>query len=230
MHLRGVVFDFDATLVNLGNYVDWKKAHNLAMDAYISCGCSSTMVYEKGRKGLFSMLNLVRGENTRVFDEKVVKEIQMRAFYTIENCEAEGVYSCRLIHGCKEVLEWLSKQKIKIGIATSNSQQITKKVLKHNNIEKYFSSIVGRRPELRLKPYPDSILKCLEEMGITPSQSVMVGDSINDVKAAKAAKVYSVAIPSFFTDPNALIEAGVNEIVIELKNLPKVFSNLMKNT
>lgn len=116
MHLRGVVFDFDATLVNLGNYVDWKKAHNLVMDTYVTCGCPSAMVYENGKKGLFSMLNLVRRENTRVFNEEVVKEIQMRAFNTIENCEDEGVYSCRLIHGCKEVLEWLSNKKLRWGL------------------------------------------------------------------------------------------------------------------
>jgi phosphoglycolate phosphatase-like HAD superfamily hydrolase len=77
-----------------------------------------------------------------------------------------------------------------------------------------------------MKPHPDQILRCLEEIGVDPSQGLVVGDSVKDVQAAKAAKVLVVSIPSFFTSREAIERLGADAIIGGLNELPAVIEKL----
>jgi phosphoglycolate phosphatase-like HAD superfamily hydrolase len=77
-----------------------------------------------------------------------------------------------------------------------------------------------------MKPYPDQILKCLEEMRVEPNRSVVVGDSVKDVLAAKSANIIAIAIPSYFTRRQALEDAGADYMIENLKDLPKILLSL----
>ena len=226
MKVEGVVFDLDATLINLGGFVDWRKALIMTKEAYLACGCPEEMINRLGEKGLFNMLNIVREENALIMDASEVERIQKKAYETIESCEWEGTSNCHLLPGCSSTLNWLKDQRIRMGVATSNSQDVAEWILESKNIRDYFSSVVGRRPELRMKPYPDQILKCLEEMTVEPNRSVVVGDSVKDVLAAKSANIIAIAIPSYFTRRQALEDAGADYMIENLKDLPKILLSL----
>lgn len=226
MKVEGVVFDLDATLINLGGFVDWRKALIMTKEAYLACGCPEEMINRLGEKGLFNMLNMVREENALIMDASEVERIQKKAYETIESCEWEGTSNCHLLPGCSSTLNWLKDQGIRMGVATSNSQDVAEWILESKNIRDYFSSVVGRRPELRMKPYPDQILKCLEEMTVEPNRSVVVGDSVKDVLAAKSANIIAIAIPSYFTRRQALEDAGADYMIENLKDLPKILLSL----
>jgi phosphoglycolate phosphatase len=107
---------------------------------------------------------------------------------------------------CVATLSWIQSQEISMGVATSNSELVAEKVLESNGIKGFFSAVVGRRPELRMKPYPDQSLKCLEEMGVDPSHGLIVGDSVKDVQLAKFVNIPMISIPSYFTNREAVIE------------------------
>jgi len=222
--LEGIVFDLDATLVNLGGFVNWREAHKKAFEAYIKCNCPEDMVQRFSKRGLFNMINLVREENIRTLSSDQVEKIQKMAYDSIEECEAESIEKCELMPGCDPVLEWIKDKRILMGIATSNSEEVAKKILEVKGIEHYFETIVGRRPNMRMKPNPDPIMVCLEEMKVPLENSIMIGDSIKDVKAAKAAGIYVIAVPAFFTKNDALIEAGVDHIIQSLVELPLIIS------
>ena len=48
----------------------------------------------------------------------------------------------------------------------------------------------------------------------------MVGDSVKDVLAAKAANLQIVSIPSHFTNRQAILEKGADKIIESLEELP----------
>ena len=221
MEIKGIVFDLDATLVNLGGYVNWREAHKRATSAYIGANCDEEMVLRCSERGLFNMLNLIREENSSTMLDSEVESIQMVAYDAVESCEKESIGRCELMPGCLIALNWLKKRGYNIGIATSNSQSVAEKILEDEKIDHFFESVVGRRPELKMKPHPDQIFKCLEEMGVEPSHGVMVGDSVRDALAAKKADIFMIAVPSFFTKREALEEAGVNVIIETLNDLPE---------
>lgn len=222
MDVEGVVFDLDATLVNLGGFVDWKEASSKVIEAYVASGCPEEVIHRCSGKGLFNMLNMVRDEISKSLLRSELNHIQGKAYEAIESCEVEGVNHCQLMPGCQPSLEWLEKHGIIMGVATSNSQDVAERILKLKGIHPFFSAVVGRRPELKMKPHPDQILKCFKEMGVKPNRGVVVGDSVKDVKAAKSANVVAIAVPSFFTKRETLEQAGVDHIINDLSELPRI--------
>lgn len=224
--VEGVVFDLDATLVNLGGFVEWEEAHIRAVEAYIECGCPEGLIQRCSEKGLFNMLNLVRDELSQTLPRLEVERIQSKAYEAVESCEAEGVAECHLMSECVPSLEWLREEGIKMGVATSNSEGVAEQILEIKGIRGFFTALVGRRTGLRMKPYPDQILKCFGDMEIDPGRGVAVGDSVRDVRAAKSAGIYAIAVPSYFTKRRLLEEVGVDRIIESLGELPAVISEL----
>ena len=226
MEVEGIVFDLDATLVNLGGFVDWKEASRRVVEVYLTWGCPEEKIHQCSGMGLFNMLNFIRDELSPSLPESELKHLQGKVFEAIESCETEGISHCQLMPGCLPSLEWLLERRIIAGIATSNSQKVAEQILELKGIRHFFTAVVGRRPELRMKPHPDQILKCFEEMRVESSKGVVVGDSVKDVVAAKSANVYSIVVPSFFTKRDALEEAGVDQLINDLGELTRILSVL----
>ena len=80
-----------------------------------------------------------------------------------------------------------------MGVATNKPTALAIQSLIDSGIHDYFDFIVGvdNSPP---KPDPAIVLKCLELMSIEPHEAVMVGDRIEDVLAARAAKVLAIGI------------------------------------
>lgn len=226
MRIDGIVFDLDATLVNMGGFVDWREAHRRARDVYLSSDCEEEMVHRYSERGLFNMLNMVRDEISSTLPEEDVWRIQQGAYEAIESCEVESIHRCELMPGCLTTLNWLTERGHKLGIATSNSQSVAEQILEKKELCHFFTSVVGRRTDLKMKPHPDQILRCFEEMGVDQKHGLMVGDSTRDVLAARAAGIYVIAVPSFFTKREALKEAGVDTMIDSLVELPEVIMKL----
>ena len=89
--------------------------------------------------------------------------------------------------GVKEVLQMLSEQGIKMGIATSNSIELVSAVLKALDIEKYFTQIRTSCEVGRGKPFPDIYLKVAKDLKVDPSRCLVFEDIPNGVRAAKNA-------------------------------------------
>ena len=220
--LQGIVFDLDATLVNMGGYVNWREAKKRVIETYIRCKCPEDMILQFSERGLFNMLNLVRDENEANMTPQLVEKIQREVYDALEKCEMVSVNRCELMPGCDPTLQWLKDKGVKMGIATSNSETVAHGILKVRGIDHYFTSVIGRRPELKMKPHPDQLLECLREMGVRPENGIMVGDSPKDVGAAKAAGMFVIAIPAYFTKLESLREAGVDLIIESLEGLPSI--------
>ncbi|ROR43479.1 HAD family hydrolase [Kitasatospora cineracea] len=63
------------------------------------------------------------------------------------------------------------------------------------------------------KPAPDGLLLALDRLGADPRETVFVGDTVLDVRAAQAANVQAVGVGWGYTEPEALVRAGA-EVVI----------------
>jgi phosphoglycolate phosphatase len=110
-----------------------------------------------------------------------------------------------LYEGVRGALDQARARRAKIGLCTNKPDDPTQAILRNFDIASYFSSVVAGDSGLPMKPDPAPLLHALRELGAEPSRSVMVGDSISDVRAARAAGIgtvivvahgYSVAPPS----------------------------------
>ena len=224
--VKGVVFDLDATLVNLGEYDPWESAQREIIDFYRSCGCNEDDIKQCSSMGLFNLINEMEQKILINNDIQNLENIRDVVYRILDKYEIEGKEKCIFIPGSIEVLELIYDNKIKIGICTSNSSEITKMVIQRLGKIHFFSSIVGRSKDLRMKPYPDQVLKCFKEMMVDPKDGVMIGDSHNDVLAGKAAGSKTIAIPVYFTRKEALNAAKPDAVINSMVELPGVLLSI----
>ena len=90
-------------------------------------------------------------------------------------------------------LEELST-KVLLSTATNMSQAGAENLLTMLNISKYFDKIVGTTNYAKAKPNPDILNESIDELGILPENTIMFGDSPNDIIAGKNAGVKTVAL------------------------------------
>jgi phosphoglycolate phosphatase-like HAD superfamily hydrolase len=221
LDVEGVVFDLDATLIDLGGHVDWRKAQTDITEFYHSAGCSE-LVENCEQRGLFGLLDHMWVE--LVDDEG--KRIQREAYEILSNYELKGTQSCTLMPSCMKTLDWIRERNIPMGICTSNSGESAKKALETQGLMEYFKAVVGRSSEFRMKPYPDQLNECLTLMRVDPLKSVMIGDSHKDILAGKAAGCYTIAIPIYFTRIEQMKEAQPDNIIESLDELPEILQNI----
>jgi len=216
----------DATLVDLGGFVEWRKAHEEIVEAYLKYDCDQSMVQECSAKGLFNMLELMYEQLQDERGQNEAYKIQGSIYNILSEYEATGADSCTLMEGCIDVLDWLKEENIPLGICTSNSPKSAETALRLQGIRDYFKVVVGRTVDQPMKPHPAQLEICFNKLDADPMNSVMVGDSHKDVMAGKSLGAYTVGIPVYFTRVDLMKEAGVDTIIESLNDLRPVIEAL----
>jgi len=107
-----------------------------------------------------------------------------RAEDILHRHEMAAAESCGVHEGAAEVLEHLRESGVRIALLTRNSPASADRILsRHGLVLDY----VATRDDQPHKPHPDSILNITRRFGISPRQTLMVGDYLYDVQAAQNA-------------------------------------------
>jgi phosphoglycolate phosphatase len=92
-----------------------------------------------------------------------------------------------LYPGVREGLDYLKSAGYKLGCVTNKVSQFTLPLLKDLGVHDEFEIIICGDTLAEKKPHPMPLLHAAEFFGVKPENALMVGDSISDVKAARAA-------------------------------------------
>jgi phosphoglycolate phosphatase len=87
----------------------------------------------------------------------------------------------------KDGLTWLKQQGIRLGCVTNKDEQFTLPILKDLEIYDFFEIVICGDTLPLKKPDPAPLLHGAKYFGIEPENAMMIGDSISDVKASRAA-------------------------------------------
>ncbi len=96
--------------------------------------------------------------------------------------------------GVRDCLDWLRERRVKLAIITNKPAQFIEPLLEEKGLAGYFDWLVGGDTLPQQKPDPAALFWVMDKAGVAPSESLFVGDSRNDVRAAKAATVRCVAL------------------------------------
>lgn len=94
---------------------------------------------------------------------------------------------CFAFDGVKELLTGLKEKNIKIGIVTSKRAELAIRGMKIAGIYDFMDIIITPESTELHKPNPDPALKACSDLGVEPSEAMMVGDSIYDIYCGKSA-------------------------------------------
>ena len=128
----------------------------------------------------------------------------------------------RLYPGIREGLRWLRSEGYLLGCVTNKAAQFTIPLLKDLGIHDNFGVVVSGDTLPVKKPDPGPLLHAARHFGVAPDESLMVGDSVSDVKAARAAGFqivcmsygYNHGVDIRSAEPDAVIDS-----LVELRGL-----------
>lgn len=120
--------------------------------------------------------------------------------------------------GALEVLESLKKSGFQLGLCTNKPAELTHPILENLGLSQYFGAVTGGDTFEFRKPDPRHILETAARLpGGGPI--LMVGDSLPDIAAARAAKAFS-AVVTFGYSQTPVAELGADKVISSLRNLP----------
>jgi phosphoglycolate phosphatase len=111
---------------------------------------------------------------------------QAWALYQQHYAEVNGAHS-RVYPGVVEGLTLLKARGLRLACLTNKPTAFAQPLLRLKGLDGFFSAVFGGDAFERRKPDPLPLLKTCEALGTTPLHTLMIGDSSNDARAARAA-------------------------------------------
>jgi phosphoglycolate phosphatase len=93
----------------------------------------------------------------------------------------------RLYPGIREGLDWLKGAGYRLGCVTNKAAQFTEPLLRDLGVRDFFEIVISGDSLPRNKPDPMPLLHAAAHFGAESADALMIGDSVSDVKAARAA-------------------------------------------
>ena len=211
MAIQGLLFDFDGLLVDTETpsrlaYEELYRehGHELPLDKW------ATLVGTIGAD--FSPDDHLEELVGRPLDRAVLRK--RRRTRELELCELE-----ELRPGIEEYLGEAERRGLAVAIVSSSDTDWIDRHLQRLDRVAGWDAIVAANGDIaRAKPQPDLYTEALELLQLEPVEAIAFEDSLNGVRAAKAAGVFVVAVPNSITETFALDEADL--ILESLEKLP----------
>ncbi len=123
-----------------------------------------------------------------------------------------------------ETLNFLKSHNIKVALATSSTKQLLDNYFAYTNLYPYFDVVITNDMVEKGKPNPDIFLKASQELAINVEDIIVVEDSINGLKAAKAGRFKTVFIEDQWSMTKDKI-VYADYVLSNMENLKVFFDN-----
>jgi len=130
-----------------------------------------------------------------------------------------------LYPGVAEGLDYLQSAGYKLGCVTNKAEQFTVPLLKDLGIHDRFGIIVSGDTLAEKKPHPMPLLHAAEFFGVKPENAMMLGDSVSDVKAARAACFQIVCMSYGYNHGVDIRDANPDAVIDSMAELPSVLES-----
>lgn len=184
-----VIFDLDGTLVDSAR--DLTRALNHVLSQAGRPEMDITRVRYLVGDGARALIIKGFSETGNLPDEDEIDTILQKFLkYYLDNITTETI----LFPGALKVIETLTELGIPLALCTNKAIMLTEKLMTEIGLAPYFNTIVGGDSFNYCKPDPRHLTSTLERMGCPLDGALMVGDSANDVLAAKAAGIRVICV------------------------------------
>lgn len=124
----------------------------------------------------------------------------------------ENGASARLYPNVVEGLAAMRSRGLTLACVTNKPQSFADALLGRTGLSRFFAAIVGADAHLARKPDPAPLLHACQRLGVAPTQAVAIGDSMNDVQAARAAGIPVIVVPYGYNEgrPASTLDADAH--------------------
>ncbi len=212
LRVRAVMIDLDGTLAD--------TIPDLALAA-------SSMLRELGRPPLdVQRLRAFVGQGIPKFVERALQasfrdaappDLMARALPAFDRCYAEvnGRHS-EVYPGVTDGLQALREKQLPLACVTNKSARFTGPLLERLGLADFFEQVIAGDTLPQKKPDPAPLLHACRGFDIAPEDMLMIGDSGNDARAARAAGCPVFCVPYGYNEGRDVRELDVDAIVPSL--------------
>lgn len=209
-----ILFDLDGTLVDSAG--DLYRAMNLSLQRL-----GLPLVTE-------AQVRVWIGKGTAIFCHSVLQHLQgevdpqlkqqlLDTFLEIYN--ADPCLDSKPFPGIIEFLQWCQARQKTMICVTNKPEQPARQILDSLAMGDYFTDVIGGdRFEVR-KPDPKPLLHCVEHFAQDVAECLMIGDSVNDVEAARRAEMDCIVVSYGYNHGEDIRNCQPQQVVDNLKEL-----------
>lgn len=211
--MKTLIFDLDGTLVDATRVIVAGFNHALTRQG-LPPWQESRVLAMMGRP-LAEMFAGIAGEHD--LDCGLLVETY------VEYSRAHAAQGIVLLPGASELLCQCREENYQLGVYTSRTTASARRILRLLKVDQLLTEIVGIDQVTYPKPHPEGVELLLGRFQVRASQSWMLGDTPDDVKAARAAGVRALAVSTGYFSSRDLEIAGAERV---FRNLESVQSYL----
>ena len=179
--LHAVIIDLDGTLVDTAGEI--AAALNRALEALGLASLGPKSVEVLIGRGVRSLVEraLLQTEGGALMDvDRAVERFEAHYAQTVGT-------DARLYAGVMPGLRRFAEAGVAMSVVTNKPRLFTELLLERLEVAEFFRSVIAGDDGFTRKPAGDMLLAACERMGSDPARSLMLGDSDNDILAARAA-------------------------------------------
>lgn len=204
--IKLVIFDLDGTILN--TIVDLARSVNYALE---NCGfpvhAIDTCKFFVGN-GINKLLERSLPEN-----QKTEQNIARLKEFFIPYYEEHNMDYTEPYPGVHELLKALQSKGLMLAVASNKYQSATEKLIRRYFPDITFTAVFGQREAVPVKPNPAIVYDILQIAGISPQETIYIGDSGVDMTTASNSGVTSIGVTWGFRLREELEAAGAGLIV-----------------
>jgi phosphoglycolate phosphatase len=215
---RLFLFDLDGTLID--SRADIAYSLNLALARLGLPSLTESQVTDFVGDGIQKLLERALRKTTGSDPTNLLIQDGIRLFR--EEYSSHLLDKTRLYPHVKEALESLFWARF--AVVSNKPESLSRRILEGLDIANRFSIILGGDSTPNRKPDPASLLKAMDICGALPPETTMIGDSVVDIQAGKAAGVTTCGVLGGYRSEEELRATGCDLIIHDLRELAQHFS------
>ncbi|WP_300174976.1 phosphoglycolate phosphatase [uncultured Aliivibrio sp.] len=221
-NIKLIAFDLDGTL--LDSVPDLARAVDLAMQ---DVGYPRVTLEQASHwigNGADVLVSRALSQSVTVqegLDPELIKQARARLDHHYHD---GGHKLSHLYLKVKETLEALHQQGYTLALVTNKPAQFVPELLEQHQLAHLFVDVIGGDTFVEKKPNPFALNWLLDKYQLTPSEMLMVGDSRNDIQAAKAAGCRSFGLTYGYNHGEPIADSQPDVVSDEFNHLLAVMS------
>jgi phosphoglycolate phosphatase len=195
VHPRGVILDLDGTLIDTAGEIEAALSRTLA----------ELSLAALPRKSVEALI----GRGVRSLVERALAQLGSAADVDDAAQRFEAHYEdtvgthAQLFEGAFRGLERMQGMGLPLAVVTNKPRFFTERLLARTGVLEFFTAVMAGDDGIAKKPAPDMLLEAARIMGVPIEATLMLGDSDNDVVAARAAGCAVWCVPYGYNEGRA---------------------------
>lgn len=184
--LHALLFDLDGTLID--SVPDIAAAVDCALEAHFYRPAGEAKIRHWVGNGARKLIERAAADALEVAETEVAQNVVdalLASFF-----DFYGAASCvrtRLYPGVLEALAYWQGQGIAMACVTNKPERFSRDILQGLGLQGFMPVLVGGDTLPQRKPDPAPLLLACQQLGVAAANAIMIGDSHNDIDAARAA-------------------------------------------